>query len=129
MRCGVFEIDKNCLSVMHFAFYLTTLLHHPIHNTSTIFPIQIERDVTYFDTSGFFNLYFAGFDNPTQLLQKQVGLQGNEETKPMCAKPVPMILGMEVALQLSFDQKCVLRQPNLWLNIPLRSCSAVAVLT
>jgi len=64
-----------------------------------------------------------------QLLQKQVGLQGNEEMKPMCAKPAPIILGMEVALLLSFDQKCVLRQPNLWLNICLRSCSAVAVLT
>jgi len=74
-------------------------------------------------------LYFAGFDNPMQLLQKQVGLQGNEEMKPMCAKPVPIILGMEVALLLSFDQKCVLRQPNLWLNIRLRSCSAVAVWT
>ena len=61
-----------------------------------------------------------------QLLQKQVGLQGNEEMKPMCAKPAPIILGMEVALLLSFDQKCVLRQPNLWLNIRLRSCSAVA---
>ena len=47
----------------------------------------------------------------------------------MCGKPAPIILGMEVALLLSFDQKCVLRQPKLWLNIRLRSCSAVAVLT
>jgi len=71
--------------------------------------------------------YFAGVDNPTQLLQKQVSLQGNEETKPMCAKPVPMILGMEVALQISFGRKCDLRKPNLRLNIPVRLCSAVAV--
>jgi len=39
-----------------------------------------------------------------------------------------MILGMEVALQLSFDRKCDLRLPNLWLNIPVRWCSAVVVL-
>jgi len=74
-------------------------------------------------------LYFAGLNIPTQLLRKQVGLQGNEETKPMCARTAPMILGMEVVLQLSFDQKCALRQPNLWLNIPVRCCSAVAVST
>ena len=102
-------------------------LFTPIHNTSTIFLILIE-DVTYFDISVFFTLYFAGFDNPTLLLRKQVGLQGNKEMKPMCAKPAPIILGMEVALLLSFDQKCVSRQPKLWLNIRLRSCSAVAVL-
>jgi len=65
---------KNCWSGIHFASHLTTLPLHPIQNTSTIFLILIERDVSYFDTSVFI-LYFAGFDNPTQLLQKQVGLQ------------------------------------------------------
>ena len=44
-----------------------------------------------------------------QLLQQEVGLQDNEERKPMCAKPAPMILGMEMALQRSFDHKCELR--------------------
>jgi hypothetical protein len=42
-------------------------------------------------------LYFVGIDNPTLPVQKLVGLQGNEEKKPICAKPAPMILGMEVA--------------------------------
>ena len=74
-------------------------------------------------------LYFAGLNNPTQLLRKLVGFQGNEETKPICAKTAPMILWMEVALQLSFDRTCNLRQPNHWLNNPVRCCSAVAVST
>ena len=64
-----------------------------------------------------------------QLLRRQIDLQGKEEMKPMCAKTVPMILGMEVSLQISFGQKCDLRQPNLWLSIPVRVCSAVAVST
>jgi hypothetical protein len=46
----------------------------------------------------------------------------------MCAKTGTMILVMEVALQVNFAQKCELKQPNLWLNIPLRLCSAVAIL-
>jgi len=41
----------------------------------------------------------------------------------------PMILGVEVALQLSVDRKCDLRYPNLLLNIPLRLWGAVAVST
>ena len=100
----------------------------PTHNTSTIFLILTERDATCIDTSGFYFI-FAGFDNPTQLLHKHVGLQGIEEMKPMYAKPAPMILGTELALQLSFVRKCDLRRPNLCLNIPVMSCSAVTVST
>jgi len=47
----------------------------------------------------------------------------------MCAKNATMILGMEVVSQVSFDQKRDLSQPNPWLNIPVRCCSAVAVST
>jgi hypothetical protein len=121
-------MDKNYWSHMHFASHLTTLPLHPIRNTSTIFLILIEKDVTILIFQ-FCILYFAGFNNPTQLLRKQIGLQGNEETKLMYAKPAPMILGMDVALQLRFVRKCDLRQPTLWLNIPVRWCSAVAVST
>jgi hypothetical protein len=73
-----------------------------------------------------FILHFAGFNNPMPLLQKQVDLQGNEEMKPMYAKPAPIILGMKVAMKLSFDKNCDLRQPNFYLNIAVRLCSAVA---
>jgi gem associated protein 8 len=38
----------------------------------------------------------------------------------MYGKAAPMILGMETAMQLSFDRNCDLRQPKLWPHIPLR---------
>jgi len=105
---------------------LPPYLFTPLLSTITIFLILSGRDVTYFDTSVFI-LYFAGFDDTTQLLRKPIRLQGNEETKPMCAKPVSMSLGMAVALHRSFERKCHLRQPNILLNNRLRLCSAVAV--
>jgi hypothetical protein len=49
--------------------------------------------------------------------------------EPMYAKAAPMTLGMKVAMILSFDQNCDFRQPNVWLNIALGLCSAVAALT
>ena len=51
MCLGVFEMDENSRSDMHFAAHLTSLPLHPTHNTSTTFLILTERDVTYFDTS------------------------------------------------------------------------------
>jgi gem associated protein 8 len=38
----------------------------------------------------------------------------------MYGKASPMILGMETAMQLSFDRNCDLRQPKLWPHIALR---------
>jgi hypothetical protein len=61
--------------------------------------------------------------------KKQVGLLGNGEMKPMYVKAAPIILGMKVAMKLSFDKNCDLKKPNVWLNIAVRLCSAVAVLT
>ena len=49
LRC--FEFEKDCRSDMHFVSHLTTLPIQPTHNTSTIFLILIQRNVTYFDTS------------------------------------------------------------------------------
>jgi hypothetical protein len=63
------------------------------------------------------------------ILQKVFGLQGNEEREPMCAKLAPIILGMIVALQHTFDHKCELSERNVHLNIPLRLYSAVSVST
>jgi gem associated protein 8 len=52
--------------------------------------------------------------------QKQVGLQRTQAMKLMYGEAAPMILGMETAMQLSFDRNCDLRQPKLWPNIPLK---------
>jgi hypothetical protein len=65
-------------------------------------------------------LYFAGSGHPPLLPRKQVGLQRAEEMQLIYRKASPMILGMELAVQLNFDKNCDLRQPNLQLNIPLR---------
>jgi hypothetical protein len=110
---------------MPFASHLTTLPLQPTHNTSTIFLILIERDVTYFDTSVFLSHISQVLIIPRSFYENRSAFR---EMKPMYAKPAPMILGMELALQLSFDRKCDLRLPNLWLNIPVRWCSAVVVL-
>jgi gem associated protein 8 len=65
-------------------------------------------------------LNFAGFDDAVLPPRKQIGLQRTEEMKLMYGEAAPMILGMETAVQLSFDRNCDLKQPKLWPNIPLK---------
>ena len=113
-------------SDMHFASHFTTLPLHPFTKHHYNIPYPLRKRCNLFWHFRFI-LYFAGFDDTTQLLRKPIRLQGNEETKPMCAKPVSMSLGMAVALHRSFERKCHLRQPNILLNNRLRLCSAVAV--
>lgn len=61
-----------------------------------------------------------GFDDAGLPPRKQIGLQRTEEMKLMYGEAAPMILGMETAMQLSFDRNCDLKQPKLWPNIPLK---------
>lgn len=61
-----------------------------------------------------------GSDEAALLPRKQVGLQRTREMQLMYGKAAPMILGMETAMQLSFDRNCDLRQPKFWPHIPLR---------
>jgi gem associated protein 8 len=63
---------------------------------------------------------FAGSNDAVFPPRKQIGLQRTEEMKVMYGEAAPMILGMETAMQLSFDRNCDLRQPKLWPNIPLK---------
>lgn len=78
----------------------------------------MERGITFVDTVVL--LPFAGSDDAALLPRKQVGLQRTQEMQLMYGKASPMILGMETAMQLSFDRNCDLRQPKLWPHIPLR---------
>ncbi|KAJ9587772.1 hypothetical protein L9F63_018798 [Diploptera punctata] len=52
--------------------------------------------------------------------QKQVGAERNEQMQLLYGKATPMIMGMETAMQLSFDRNRDLKQPKLWPNIPLK---------
>jgi hypothetical protein len=63
---------------------------------------------------------FAGSDNSVLLPQMQVGRERSEEMKLMYGEAAPMILGMETAMQLSFNRNCDLKQPKPWPNIPLK---------
>jgi hypothetical protein len=90
------------------------------HNTSTMFVVLIEGDVTCIDT-------FVSLCYILQVLiicaastKTDWPSEGTEEMQLIYDKASPMILVMEVATQLSFDTNCDLRQPNLQLNIPLR---------
>ncbi|XP_049940586.1 gem-associated protein 8-like [Schistocerca serialis cubense] len=49
-----------------------------------------------------------------------VGQQRIEEMKLLYGKAAPMIMGMETALQLSFDRNVDKLQPRMWPNIPLK---------
>jgi gem associated protein 8 len=66
------------------------------------------------------HVFFADSDHAVLLPRQQVGLQRTQEMKLMYGEAAPMILGMETAMQLSFDRNCDLRQPKLWPNIPLK---------
>ncbi|PSN55017.1 hypothetical protein C0J52_04139 [Blattella germanica] len=59
-------------------------------------------------------------DDPTLPPKSQIGLKRTQEKKLMYGKAAPMIMGMETAMQLSFDRNCDLKQPKLWPNIPLK---------
>lgn len=58
--------------------------------------------------------------NAIQPPRKQVGLQKRRQMELMYGKAAPMIMGMETAMQLTFDRNCDLKQPKLWPNIPLK---------
>jgi hypothetical protein len=71
--------------------------------------------------SDFVILYiFAGSNDAVFPPLNQIGLRRTKEMKLMYGEAAPMILGMETAMQLSFDRSCDLRQPKLWPNIPLK---------
>jgi hypothetical protein len=81
----------------------------------------IEGDCSCINSDFVVILYvFAGSDHAVLPPRKQVGLQRTEEMKLMYGEAAPMILGMETAMQLSFDRNCDLRQPKLWPNIPFK---------
>jgi hypothetical protein len=127
MCCGVFLSWIRTVGVTcTLPLTLPRCLFTPTHNTSTIFLIVTERHVIYFDTSVSLSYILQVLIFPRSFYEKRLVFREMKE-RNQCAKPAPMILGMELALQFSLVRKCDLRQPNLWLNIPVRWCSAVAV--
>ena len=83
------------------------------HNTDA-FLIQTERNGTYIDHSVLL-LIFCRFWSSSAASIKRIWLEnwGNEM---MYVKAAPMIVGMAVAMELSFDQNCDLTHSNLLLN-------------
>lgn len=60
-------------------------------------------------------------DNDKYVKESQKArLQREEEMKSLYGDGVSMIVGMETAVQLSYERHCDTKSPNYWPNIPLR---------